>query len=514
VQVTAAGLLTRRAALGLLGAALGGCESTASVPIVSSLAGPSESPTAEGRMIQRYSRRDLDVAAMVREQDRVLRFQRAEAPCGLTYAPELHQYLDGVMHRIAARAPVPGIPARVVVVTSRDWTANSTPPGLVFIPIELLGHLDDEDQLAFLLAHELSHVLFRHHDSDWFVKSQKHALAMGELALAARTSIEGRRARSGPLSPVSFLAAQTAIVASDKIIAPAWTRTQEHQADLLGVDLLVASGYNKTAAVEVLRKMADWDKGAGRDYQAGPREAGEVAARPEPSRPAGASGRPAGSLSPELQRSLQSAAQSFQESLQSISRSHPEPEKRLELVQEYVHREYREAVPPDARVGPWRAARNRPQAREVFQNYARAFSARDQLRGRNAKQGEALARESLRGFTQNHNFPRYTMAQVYAQTGPVTRVVEQLRIAMDAPEPALETYLSLAIVQERTGRLQDALRTLEAGRQRFADHPRAWPALIHVYQRLGQRDAASQLLLRCQVEFPDFRQACQAAAKT
>jgi hypothetical protein len=31
--------------------------------------------------------------------------------------------------------------------------------------------------------------------------------------------------------------------------------------------------------------------------------------------------------------------------------------------------------------------------------------------------------------------------------------------------------------------------------------------------KLGQRDAASQALLRCQVEFPDFRQACQAAAE-
>ena len=62
-------------------------------------------------------------------------------------------------------------------------------------------------------------------------------------------------------------------------------------------------------------------------------------------------------------------------------------------------------------------------------------------------------------------------------------------------------------------RLREALQVLEAARPKFADHPRMWPDLIRMYRRVGRAAEASQLQLRCQVEFPDFKKLCDEGAQ-
>ena len=40
-----------------------------------------------------------------------------------------------------------------------------------------------------------------------------------------------------------------------------------------------------------------------------------------------------------------------------------------------------------------------------------------------------------------------------------------------------------------------------------------WPDLIRMYRRVGRPAEASQLQLRCQVEFPDFKKLCDEGAQ-
>lgn len=474
--------------------------------------GPTEDPTAAGTMISRYAKRDLDVAAMRGEQDRVLRLQRGNATYGLMHAPEFHAYLASVVQRLLAKAPRPDLPARAVVVTSRDWAADATPPGLVFIPVGFIENLDNEDQLAFVLGHEISHVLFRHHDSDWLVKSQKHAIAVGELGLAARTALERRTRQSGPLSPTGLVAAKTLLVASDKVIAPAWTRNQEHQADLLGIDIMIAAGYNPAGATDVLGKMVAWEKAAGQAYR---EPAADLARQLSSLAAEGAksSAGPGMIGGPEAGRFFDMLGAQVARGLGSFSQSHPKPEERLELVQTYLFREYRNRPPVNVAVQRWKTARNGQQTQEVFGHYARAFEARVKLVEGDLNGAAGRAAEAARGFTSSHSFPHFTLAEVYARSNRNDRAIQHLRTALDAPEPTLETHLRLAGLHDRANRLTEALRILELARTRFADHPRAWPDLIRAYRRAGRAQDASSLQLRCQVEFPDFRELCAGAAR-
>lgn len=464
-------------------------------------------------MVDRYTKRDFDLPSLAAQQDHILRLQRAEARYGLVYAPEFHAYLDSVLRRVLRKAPVPDLPARAALVTSRDWTPYSTPPGLVFVPMKFVEALDDEDQAAFALSHEIAHVLFRHHDSDWLVKGQKHAIAVGELAMAAQTAVERRNPKNPVVSPSGMRAAKAMLIASDKIIAPAWSRTQEEQADLLGIDLMVAAGYNPQSALEVLEKLVKWRKGPGQVYADAPRDlAKELAEWTRPA--AGKSDAGAQVALAELQKQVMGViGQSSQELLQKVSQPHPDPEQRLKLAREYLDREYADLTPPDISDRPWKAARGKPQIRETFQHYEWSFTAMDKLYDRDLREAERRAQEAVKGLTRSHNFPRFALAEVYAGSNRTDRVLENLRIALEAPEPALESHLRLAAFHERGNRPREALQVLEAARPKFADHPRMWPDLIRVYRRTGRAADASQLQLRCQVEFPDFRKLCDESAQ-
>jgi predicted Zn-dependent protease len=45
-----------------------------------------------------------------------------------------------------------------------------------------------------------------------------------------------------------------------RLLAPAWQRSQEEEADLLGVDLMVAAGYNVSATMILLERLGDQEK--------------------------------------------------------------------------------------------------------------------------------------------------------------------------------------------------------------------------------------------------------------
>jgi predicted Zn-dependent protease len=495
--------IPRRAALALLGAWASGCASTGLSDGLKRLTGGGDDPAGGGRMVQRYARRPFDPAAMRAEQERVLRLQRAEAAYGLVYLPELHDYLDRVALRVVRTSPAPEVAVRVLLVTSRDWAANATPPGVIFLPMGLVEQLDNEDELAFVLAHEIAHVLLRHHESDWLVESQRQAIALGELAMAARTALAPQTARADSVTPATLGAAKAVLVVSDRMIAPAWTRTQERQADLIACDLLVAAGYNPGAAVEVLRKLAAWRKAAGQSYQPAPREPRRDTQSPQRRR-SGSGG---------LEPNWDSIAATLQSGFEGLAQTHPDPEERLTVAQAYLVREYADLDPVDVTVGPWRAVRGRPGVREVFTRYGRAFEARARLRDRDLREAQRLAQEAVQGVAATHNFPRFTLAEVQWLAGRRDQAVEHLRVALRAPEPALESYLVLASLHERSGRPAEALAVLERAREPFADHPRTWPHLIRLYRRTRRSEDAARLELRCRIELADQRELCEGRAR-
>jgi len=193
----------------------------------------------EGTYIERFVAPEPKVyVELAADRPATLAIQRSSG-YGLVAAPELKVYVNRVLRRIAAASPVPDMDVRAFVRAESRFSAHSTPDGSIYITIGLLQDIGSEDELAAVLGHELAHVLYRHHGSDWFTNSQKIAAQVLSLTDAAQGAAQGDT--SGKPSKATLLAAVASQV-SERIIAPnLWNREQEREADGLGLDLMIAA---------------------------------------------------------------------------------------------------------------------------------------------------------------------------------------------------------------------------------------------------------------------------------
>lgn len=123
------------------------------------------------------------------------------------------------------------------VVNDDTINAFAFPGGEVFINLGLLRYINNSDQIAAVLAHEIIHVEHRHGIRNIY-KSQ------------------GRIALYGLI--FGIFADDTATVASTLSILK-YGRAKEMESDLFGARLMANAGYSQDAMVQMLNKLGDID---------------------------------------------------------------------------------------------------------------------------------------------------------------------------------------------------------------------------------------------------------------
>lgn len=156
---------------------------------------------------------------------------------GVLYGdPGLNAYLQDITDRLF---PEFDDSMKVSVLVSHVPNAFVIPNGSVYLDEGLLAFLDNEAQLAAILAHEGSHFVHRH--SLRTVRTAKQTLAV--------SSVIGLGTGLGSLSQ---------ILAYSSIMG--YSRDMEREADAEGFERLVAAGYDTHEAVEVFRRLARYAK--------------------------------------------------------------------------------------------------------------------------------------------------------------------------------------------------------------------------------------------------------------
>jgi predicted Zn-dependent protease len=74
----------------------------------------------------------------------------------------LADYVNSVGQRVAAQTGVAANAYRITVLNSPVRNAFAVPGGYVYVTRELLALMNNEDELAFVLGHEMGHVAARH----------------------------------------------------------------------------------------------------------------------------------------------------------------------------------------------------------------------------------------------------------------------------------------------------------------------------------------------------------------
>lgn len=208
-------------ALALIGPALGGCET---VPITGRHSFNMVDPASEARLGDEAFRDILS-------QSRIARDPAANA----------------MVRRVASRlAAASGLKEdwQFVVIESPQVNAFALPGGKIAVYSGMLPVARDDAGLATVLAHEIGHVM-AHHSAERMSRSQVVGLGTGVLA-----SLLG----GGGGADQQSLAALLGAGATVGLELP-FSRSQELEADHIGLDLMAEAGYDPREAIEFWKRM-------------------------------------------------------------------------------------------------------------------------------------------------------------------------------------------------------------------------------------------------------------------
>jgi beta-barrel assembly-enhancing protease len=189
---------------------------------------------------------------------------------------ELHGYLNGLGKALAASSQRPSIEWKFIVLDDDAVNAFSAPGGYVMVTTGALKAVDNEAQLAGILAHEIGHTAQRHAVESY--KSTKKLACYGAFGLGTLTEELGEAVKDAIPVPdniknelaslissggfnldkasgklITFISDKTA----DAIVSKGFGKEKEVAADTSAVEMMIFSGYNPQEFKKLIQKLPD-----------------------------------------------------------------------------------------------------------------------------------------------------------------------------------------------------------------------------------------------------------------
>ncbi|MBX6424015.1 M48 family metallopeptidase [Thermosulfurimonas sp. F29] len=167
------------------------------------------------------------------------------AKAELVQDPEVIEYLNRIGKRLLAVAGPRYFPFKFYVLKDSSLNAFALPGGYIFFTSGLIEEVDREDELAAVMAHEIAHVQARH------VARRLEALKRLQIAVGAVT-LAGLLLGGGKAG--NAIAVTSTSLAITRALA--YSRAEEEEADRMGFEYLVRAGYDPSAFLSILNKIA------------------------------------------------------------------------------------------------------------------------------------------------------------------------------------------------------------------------------------------------------------------
>ena len=162
--------------------------------------------------------------------------------------PVVADYVSKIGNRIVAGLDKPLFNYHFYVIKTDPYNAFAIPAGYIFINSGLLMAMEDEDELAGILAHEIAHVNARHISQKIEMSKKIGWARMAGMAAGVLMGIAGAGGDAAQaVTTGSAAAAQTAELS--------YSRENEMQADQLGLNYLADAGYGGEGLLKILKKM-------------------------------------------------------------------------------------------------------------------------------------------------------------------------------------------------------------------------------------------------------------------
>ena len=154
----------------------------------------------------------------------------------------LERYLDEVARKLVGPDLFRAIPFKIRVIQNPHLNAFTLPDGSIYIHTGLLARMENEAQLATLLAHEMTHATHRHAIREFRSTRNKAALLATMSFTIGSVPVVG-----GLTNLMGSLGSRAAI--------SGYSKAMETEADTVGFQLLRRAGYDPAEAPKLFHHL-------------------------------------------------------------------------------------------------------------------------------------------------------------------------------------------------------------------------------------------------------------------
>jgi len=175
-------------------------------------------------------------------------FDQMKKQVPLSQSAATNDYVSCVARAITAALDGAGSQRAWEVLVFEDDSANAfaLPGSKIGVHTGLLEVAVDQSQLATVIGHEVAHVLSRHSNER---VSTGTAAQLGMVAVQEALSANTSSAATQQAMALLGLGAQVGILLP-------YSRAQESEADIVGLDLMARAGFDPQASIQLWRNMA------------------------------------------------------------------------------------------------------------------------------------------------------------------------------------------------------------------------------------------------------------------
>lgn len=153
----------------------------------------------------------------------------------------VQKYVSNVGRWLALQTERPDLPWQFGVLDDNDINAFAVPGGYIFITKGLLARMKSEAELAGVLAHEISHVLMKHH--------------LQAIKKSARTELMAEFAGQALQRKGADPALTKLVSAGTEVYARGLDKNDEFEADRMGVVIAARGGYDPYGLPALLQTL-------------------------------------------------------------------------------------------------------------------------------------------------------------------------------------------------------------------------------------------------------------------
>lgn len=376
---------------------------------------------------------------------------------GIIRDQKMETYLGGILQKLMNHWHGTK-PERVgiFIVSGNSVRAKATPSGDILIPIGAFDEIENEDQLAVLIAHELGHIILRHHEDEKQAQSlAKIATTAVGIVFAASSIRNGGMRRYGntreyyikdPRAVQSdtlkaYGVHQALVTLTQDILLTAYSREQEHAADLFGTRLAGNAGYDPRAILVLIQRWHDAEETERKRQEQLVQQAGVL---------------------PGIVKSVGQAAL-------SIIAEHPSAESRRENVVRDMAAAFPNSEPKPPVVAPYQTALATPAIKRKRALWTVLRQVADAVSEGRAADAISLTQRASQMPGANHPESRMLMADAMLLGRAVdSEAAFGLLKTADLSQPATRTfYLRLALEQAKRKHFDEANKTAAIGERYY-----------------------------------------------